>query len=70
MMSDTSDAPANSAGPCAIGAPPAQRAPYTTPKLQQFGALRDVTLGPSGGIGDSGTGSGTHGFTNNRRRSR
>jgi hypothetical protein len=32
-----------------------RRKPYTTPHLEVFGDIRDVTLGGSPGIGDSGS---------------
>jgi hypothetical protein len=38
-----------------VGAPPAcVRKPYTPPRLQLLGDIRDLTMGGSPGVGDSG----------------
>jgi hypothetical protein len=43
-MTPPQDAPASAA-----------RKPYATPKLTRYGDVRDVTLGPSPGTGESGS---------------
>lgn len=42
-----------------IAAPTLARRPYSTPQLKNLGEIRDLTMGGSPGVGDSG-GAGTH----------
>lgn len=60
--------PAQPARPGEVSAEPAspergpdQRRPYLTPRLIKHGDLRDITLGGSAGMGESGL-SATHAF--------
>jgi hypothetical protein len=41
--------------PAGHGAAPPDRAPYAPPRIVPLGDLRDLTLGASPGVGDSGS---------------
>lgn len=43
-----------SSSPSSAQAPGTGRKPYARPKLENFGDLRDITLGPSPGLNESG----------------
>lgn len=47
------DRPAEGGGPPADERPNSGRRPYVPPRLEILGDLRDLTMGPSPGIGDS-----------------
>jgi len=54
MKEKTGQQPVSEQTPAAPPAGPGQRRPYTKPRLEVYGNVRDLTHGGSPGTGDSG----------------